>query len=115
MSLEAVHEEDRPIVRNVVAAIQALKKEKVLTSWTVSIDGPRYVVMAFVMDGIDCEFPSRDLDMLYDVSPMRIMSVTSGRFSGKHVVRVIVSGRDLPLMLTETQVFHVRKRSRWLG
>lgn len=115
MSLDAVHEEDRPIVRNVVAAIQALKKDKILTSWTVALDGPRYVVTAFVMDGIDYEFASRDLDMIHDVSPLRVLSVTSGRHCGKQVVRVQVSSKDQPLMLTETQVFHVRKRSRWLA
>lgn len=113
MSLESVHEEDRTIVRNVVAAIQAMKKERILTSWTVAVDGPRYVVTAFVADGIDYEFSCRELELIHDVSPLRVLSVNTGRYSGKHVIRVLVSNKDQPLMLTEIQVLHVRKRSRW--
>ena len=113
MNLEAVHEEDRTIVQNVVVAIQALKKERVLTTWTVSISQQAYVITAYIADGIDFEFGSRSLDQIHDVSPLRVISVSCGRENGRAILKVLVSTRDQPLMLTETQVFHVRKRSRW--
>ena len=52
--------------------------------------------------------------MIYDVSPLRVMCVSLQRLAGKNSLRVKVSDRDQPLMLTDTQVVHVRKRSRWL-
>jgi hypothetical protein len=83
MSLEAVHEEDRPIIRNVVAAIQVLKKDKIFTSWNVSLDGPRYLVTTFVVENVDFEFSARELDMIHDVSQLRVLSVSSGRHANR--------------------------------
>lgn len=115
MSFDAAHEEDRPLLRNVVAGIQALKKGRVLTSWSVTLGGGCYLVTAFVADGVDIEFGSREIDMLHDISPLRVVAVSVGRIGGKLVLTVRVSDKDEPLMLTETQVVHVRKRSRWLN
>jgi hypothetical protein len=114
MSFDAAHEEDRPILRNVVAGIQSLKKERALTSWNVGLGKGCYIVTAFVADGVDIEFGSRELEMLHDISPLRVLGVAVGRVGGKLALTVRVSDKDEPLMLTETQVVHVRKRSRWL-
>ena len=111
--LDAVHEEDQPIVRNAIAAIQVLKKDKILSTWGVSLEGKSYLVTAYVQDGVDCEFSARELEMLHDISPLRIKSASVGRIGGKTVLRVRVSHRDEPLVLTESQVVQVRKRSRW--
>ena len=114
-NLDAVHEEDRLIVRNVVVALQALRRDqRLFSSWTVGLQGPCYVVTAFLLESTDYEVGSRELEMIHDVSPLRVQSVAMGRVGGKHVVRVLVVNKDQPLMLTETQVVHVRKRSRWL-
>jgi hypothetical protein len=111
--LERVHQEDRVIVKNVIAAIEAMKKGKLFTSWTCDLGKGCYVVTAHITES-DCEFSSRELEMIYDVSPLRVMCVSLQRLTGKNSLRVKVSDRDQPLMLTDTQIVHVRKRSRWL-
>lgn len=114
MSFDAAHEEDRPLLRNVVAGIQSLKKCRALTSWNVALGKGCYVVTAYVADGVNIEFGSRELEMLHDISPLRVVSVAVGRVAGRMALTVRVSDKDEPLMLTETQIVHVRKRSRWM-
>jgi hypothetical protein len=114
MDLEVVHEEDRPIIRNVAAAIQALKADRIFTSWTIAVCKGGYVVNAYIADGVDCEFGARELDIVYDVSPLRILSAATARQGGKFMVRVRISDRNEPIMLTEVTISHVRKRSRWM-
>jgi hypothetical protein len=114
MNLDAVHDEDKVIVRNVISAIQSLKKDRFWSSWTVVVASGCYVVNAFPMENVDFELGSREIDMLHDISPLRVIAVSIGRQGGKVLLRVRVSDKDTPLMLTETQVFHVRKRTRWM-
>jgi hypothetical protein len=111
--LDRVHQEDRVIIKNVVAAIEAMKKGKLFTSWTYDVGSGCYIVTAHITEA-DCEFSSRELEMLHDVNPLRVMCVSIQRMAGKNSLRVKVSDRDQPLMLTDTQVVHVRKKSRWL-
>ena len=111
--LDSVHQEDRPIVRNVVAAIEALKPEKILMSWTVELQGGCYVVNALVSDAVDCEFSKGELDTIHDISPLRVVSASVARIGGKMRIRVRVSHRDEPIMMTETQILTVRKRAKW--
>jgi hypothetical protein len=111
--LDNVHVEDRVIVRNVVAAIEALKLEKILLSWTVDVTQGGYAVNAYISDSVDCEISKSELDTIHDVNPLRIISAGVARIGGKLRVRVRMSDRNEPLMLTETQVVSVRKRARW--
>ena len=50
VALDNVHAEDKIIIKNVVAAIEALKPEKILLSWTVDAVMGAYVVNAFIND-----------------------------------------------------------------
>ena len=111
--LDNVHVEDRVIVRNVAAAIEALKADKVLHSWNVETGPGGYVVNAFIQDGVDWEFSKAELETVHDVSPCRVLSVSIAAVAGKLRLRVRVSDRNEPLMLTGTQVVAVRKRARW--
>lgn len=115
--LDGVHEEDRPLVRNAVLALQSLKKEKILSSWHLSTEpgGISYVLTAFLVDSIDCEFSAQELNVLHDISPLRIRCASVGRLGGKVVIRVRISHRDEPLTLTDTQIVTIRKRTRWMG
>lgn len=116
--LDAVHEEDRPIIENVVAALDAIKAckaDNLFTSWTCHVEPGCYVVTAFLADGADCEFCARELELVHDVSPLRVLSASVQRVGSRLSLRVRVSDRDAPIMLTEAQVVRVRKRSRWLG
>jgi len=111
--LDNVHVEDRIIVRNVVAAIEALKLEKVLLSWTVDVGQGCYTVNAYINDTADCEFSKTELETIHDVNPLRVQSASVARVGGKMRIKVKISDRDEPLMLTETQVLVVRKKARW--
>jgi hypothetical protein len=111
--LDNVHAEDRVIIRNVVAAIEALKLDKILLSWTVDVAQGGYAVNAYIADGVDCEFSKAELDTVHDVNPLRVLSASVARVGGKLKLKVRVSDRNEPLMLTETQVVAVRKRARW--
>ena len=111
--LDNVHLEDRIIVQNVVAAIEALKIEKILSSWNVEIEKGCYVVNAHINDAVDCEFSKAELETIHDVNPLRVLSAGMARASGRLKLKVRVSDRNEPLMLTETQVVSVRKRARW--
>jgi len=111
--LDNVHIEDRVIIRNVVAAIEALKMEKILLSWTVDVTQGGYAVNAYINDAVDCELSKGELDTIHDVNPLRIISSSVARVGGKLRIKVRVSDRNEPLMLTETQVVSVRKRARW--
>jgi hypothetical protein len=111
--MDNVHAEDQIIVRNVVAAIEALKLEKILMSWTVDTNPGFYVVNAFINDSADCEFSKTELDTIHDVNPLRVISASLARTGGKMRIKVRISDRNEPLMLTETQVLVVRKKARW--
>jgi hypothetical protein len=111
--LDNVHAEDRVIIRNVVAAIEALKLEKILLSWTVDVTQGGYAVNAYINDAVDCEISKSELDTIHDVNPLRVINASVARVGGKLRVKVRVSDRNEPLMLTETQVMSVRKRARW--
>ena len=113
VAMDNVHAEDQIIVRNVVAAIEALKMEKILMSWTVDTNPGCYVVNAFINDSADCEFSKSELDTIHDVNPLRVISASLARTGGKMRIKVRISDRNEPLMLTETQVLVVRKRARW--
>ena len=111
--LDNVHAEDQIIVRNVIAAIEALKLEKILLSWTVDSGQGCYTVNAYINDTADCEFSKAELDTIHDVNPLRVLSASVARLGGKMRIKVRISDRNEPLMLTETQVLVVRKKARW--
>ena len=112
-ALDNVHAEDKIVVRNVVAAIEALKAEKILLSWTVETSPGVYIVNAYISDAVDCEFSRAELDSIHDVNPLRVLSAAVARTGGKLRLKVRISDRNEPLMLTETQVVSIRKRARW--
>jgi hypothetical protein len=111
--LDNVHIEDRVVIRNVVAAIEALKLEKILLSWTVDVVQGGYTVNAYINDSVDCELSKAELDIIHDVNPLRVLSSSVVRMGGKMRIKVRVSDRNEPIMLTETQIVTVRKRARW--
>lgn len=112
-TLDNVHSEDRVIIRNVVAAIEALKHEKILLSWNVENVNNYYVINAYINDSDDFEFSRAELDTIHDVNPLRVVAASVARVGGKMRLKVRVSDRNEPLMLTETQIVGIRKRSRW--
>jgi hypothetical protein len=115
LCLDGVHAEDRPVIGNVVAALDAIKAakaESLFTSWTCHVETGCYVVTAFLSDA-DCDFSARELELVHDVSPLRVLGVAVHRAGGKLSLRVRVSDRDAPIMLTDAHVVRVRKRVWW--
>ena len=84
-------------------------------SWTVENVASQnaYVVNAYINDAVDCEFSRAELETIHDVNPLRVLSASVARTAGKMRLKIKVSDRNEPLMLTETQVLTVRKRARW--
>ena len=111
--LDNVHVEDRIIVDNVVAAIQALKVEKILLSWTVDTGPGCYVVNAYINDAADCEFSKAELETIHDVNPLRVLSAGVARSAGRLKLKVKVADRNEPLIFNEIQLVSIRKRSRF--
>ena len=111
--LEGVHEEDRPIVRNVITALNIVKKTKLFSSWTCNVGKGFYMITAYFVDG-DWEVGTKELDIIYDVNPLRVLSVSLQCLNQKHAVRIKIADRNEPLMLTETDLVCVRKRTKWL-
>jgi hypothetical protein len=114
IAIEGVHEEDKPIVRNVIAVIEAFKKTKTFSSWSCNVAKGQYIVTAFLAEG-DWEIGSREMDAIYEVNPLRVLSVSVQNQGQRASLKVRISDRNEPIMLTETQLVHVRKRSRWLS
>jgi len=102
--LEGVHEEDRPIVRNVVAALEHIKKAKLFTSWTCTVAKGCYMVTAFLADG-DWELGVRELETIHEVNPLRVLSVSVHSHGQRVAVRVRISDRNEPLTLTRPRLF----------
>lgn len=111
--LEAVHEEDRPIVRNVISALNILKKTKIFSSWNCTVVKRFYIITAYFVEG-EWEIGTKELDLIYDVNPLRVLSVSFQFVNQKHSLKIKISDRDEPIMMTETELVHVRKRTKWL-
>lgn len=110
--LDGVHDEDKPIVKNVIAVVEQLK-DKMFKSWSCSVAKGYYVLTVYFHDG-DWELSSRELDTIYEVNPLRVTSVCLQSLGQKITLRVKISDRNEPIMLTDTQLVYVRKRSRWV-
>jgi len=72
-----------------------------------------YLVTAYLTEG-DWELGTRELDTLYEVNPLRVLSVAIQSQGHRQSLRIRISDRNEPLMMTETQLVHIRKRSRWV-
>jgi len=95
----------------VIAALEVVK-DKLFTSWTCTVHKGYYLVSAFFAD-TDWELGARELDVLCEVNPLRVVSVSVHYQNKTPSLRIRVSDRNEPIVLTETQLVHVRKRSRW--
>ena len=114
--LPNVHAEDRVVVRNVLYAAQAcLQGENKLENWAVTLHDKHYVVNMYLSGGSDFDVNLRDMQLIADVNPLRVVSVNLSRVGSAAVaLRVVVSNRDQPVVITETEVVRLRKRRRFL-
>ncbi len=115
--LPNVHAEDRVVVRNVLYAAQAcLQGDNQLDNWAVTLNDKHYIVNMYLSNEGDFDVNLRDMQLIADVSPLRVVSVHLSKVGAAAVaLRVVVSNKDQPVMLTETEVVRVRKRRRLWG
>ncbi len=115
--LPNVHAEDRVVVRNVLYAAQAcLQGDNQLDNWAVTLNDKHYIVNMYLSNEGDFDVNLRDMQLIADVSPLRVVSVHLSTVGAAAVaLRVVVSNKDQPVMLTETEVVRVRKRRRLWG
>jgi hypothetical protein len=111
-TLETVLEEDRPIVKNVVQVLQSLQTPSLFTNWTCHVGKGHYIITAFFVDK-DWDLSHRELELLYDVNPLRIISVIMHHQFQRLSLKIKISDRNSPIILTETQLVSIKKRSRW--
>jgi hypothetical protein len=110
-----VLQEDRVLVRNLIATMCTLRPAKMFCSVSVERIPAGYNVVASIADGEDFDFTSSDMEMLNTVSPLRVIGSTVTRRNNSLQLRVKVIAADQPVNLTETIVTHIRKRQRLLN
>ena len=113
MDIDAnVHQEDRVIVRNAIAALLTLRHQRMFVAMNVERVSGGYNLLATISDGEDFDFNTTDMEILTSVSPLRITSASFERRKGSIQLRVRIISSDQPVNVTETMVTHIRKRQR---
>lgn len=111
-----VFEEDRTLVQNCIHILENIKPDKIFTTWAClkSTAPPGfYLVTSYLGTNCDFEFSTRELETVYDVNPARVVAVVTGRQDNVSYVQIKISDKNQPIVLNDTQIINVRKRSRW--
>ena len=114
--LPSVYSEDKVVVRNVLyAAKMCLRESNQLENWSVVVQDKSYVLNMYFAADSEVDINVRDLNTIVDVNPLRVLSVSIVKIGNCTLtLRAVVGNKDHPLMLTETDVVRIRKRSRFL-
>ena len=114
--LPSVYSEDKVVVRNVLyAAKMCLRESNRLENWSVVVQDKSYVLNMYFAADSEVDINVRDLNTIVDVNPLRVLSVSIVKIGNCTLtLRAVVGNKDHPLMLTETDVVRIRKRSRFL-
>ena len=112
--IEDVFEEDVNILKNCVHVLEKIKPDKMFSSWSYTKSNPPgfYIITSYFGDK-DFEFSVRELDTIHEVNPLRVIAVVVCRHGGVNSVQIKISDKNQPIVLTETQITHIRKRARW--
>ena len=115
--LPNVQAEDRIVVRNVLYAARAcLQGDNQLENWAVTLNDRHYILNMYLSSDGDFDVNLRDMQLIADVNPLRVVSVHLCKVGAAAVaLRVVVCNKDQPIMLTEADVVRVRKRRRMWG
>ena len=114
--LPSVYSEDKVVVRNVLyAAKMCLRESNRLENWSVVVQDKSYVLNMYFAADSEVDINVRDLNTIVDVNPLRVLSVSIVKIGNCTLtLRAVVGNKDHPLMLTETDVVRIRKRSRFI-
>lgn len=112
--LDGVFEEDMNLINNCVHVLEKIKPDKVFTTWScVKSNPPGFYIITSYLNEKDFEFSARELEVIHEVNPVRVIAVTLSRQAGVCSVQIKVSDKNQPIVLTETQITTIRKRARW--
>ena len=119
-ALDDVRTEDRGLVKDVIAMLEAMQQPSLLCKgWSVkpgvSPAGAHfYEVSAFIQaKNGEWEVFSDDLDLLRSVDYLRVGPVSVKVTGASAQIRARVLSRAERVMITESDIIRVRKRSRW--
>ena len=112
--LDAVKAEDKTLVRDVIRVVQSLKKCK---TWTINVVAKGYEILCWVNNQEDVDITMEELDLIQQSNPLRVQYAGVRFFSatGKGALRVYVLTQSEPVMIQESTLVRIRKRSRWGG
>jgi hypothetical protein len=111
--LDGVLEEDRASVRNVIYVLHSMKMCK---SWSALPKNKGYEVVGLVDSAVCPEIELRDMELLKQVDPLRISSVSARMISGPPVtfsIVVFVLRKSEPIVLEEQEVLCVRRKRKF--
>lgn len=72
-----------------------------------------YHVKARVQPQANVELAKSDLDVITDINPFRITSVSVILRNAELSVCVRVCSKDFPIMVTDASIVHIVKKRRW--
>jgi hypothetical protein len=117
-TLDDVHDDDKGLVREVISLLSAMQHPcSVCKSWSVNLVGTNYEVNGFIdtKSGSEWEVFYEDLDLIRQLDYARVGPI-SIRGTGASVhVRVRVTAKSVPVMVTQCDIIRVQKRRRWFG
>jgi hypothetical protein len=111
--LDAVLEDDRPNVRNVIYVMHSLR---VCKTWSALPKDKGYEVVGLIDTDTCHEIDMRDMDLIKRVDPLRISSVSARLISGPPVtfsIVVFILRRSEPVVLEEQEVVQIRKKRKF--
>lgn len=114
-TLDAVTDEDRATVRNVIYVVHALKS---FVSWSVTPDERWYEIVALTDPKSNAEISWHDLDMIREVDRLRVDYVSVRGVVGQpgalslviHVLR-----KTEPVVLEELDILRIQRRRKFAG
>ena len=116
--LPDVTEEDRPLVRDVIAVMETLGMPgpRLVRTWTATQEGNYVIVHGSVDPRIsDWVIGYDDLDALRQLDMYRVhVSVKGGAAGGPVQIVAKITTRAVPVSITECFVTRVQKRKRWV-
>lgn len=100
--LNNIHKEDQTLVRNVLYACKAciLSSTNVLDNWAITVQDTSYIIRVYfrLEGGFDVNV--RDMQAVYEVSPLRVQSVSVGKTESGPVTLQIVVANKVCIALT---------------
>ena len=94
--LNNVHKEDQTLVRNVLYTCKTyvLSSANVLDNWAITVKDNNYIIQVYFRLESGFDVNVRDMQAVYEVSPLRVQSVSVGKTdNGPVTLQIVVSNK----------------------